>query len=71
MNEAQPDLLGQTKPQAPKPEPRGLYRGAGACTHCGGLAKGEIMVPYLSGQTAHVACYREHAEAVARGERRW
>ena len=50
---------------------RGPYRGGGTCKHCGNLGKGEIMVPYLSGESAHLDCYRQHAEAVARGEAGW
>ena len=35
------------------------------------IGKGEIMIPYASGESAHLDCYRQHAEAVARGEARW
>ena len=52
-------------------QPRGPYRGGGTCRHCGNLGKGEIMVPYASGESAHLDCYRRHAEAVARGEAGW
>lgn len=48
-----------------------LYRGGGTCKHCGNLSGGQIMIPYASGDVAHLDCYRRHAEAVARGEARW